>query len=57
MLQVYFFVGFYINDLTTKPNFFLRKVLYMIGKQWRKMDFHGGYVASEELKIYMMNSE
>lgn len=36
---------------------FLHKVLYMIGKQWRKMDFHGGYVASEELKIYMMNSE
>lgn len=32
------------------------KALCMIGKPWRKMDFHGGYAAFDVHRIYMMNS-
>jgi len=27
----------------------------MIGKPWRKIDTHGGFVAFDEHKIYLMN--
>lgn len=32
------------------------KALCMIGKPWRKMDFHGGYAAYDGHRICMMNS-
>lgn len=49
-------VGFYITDIANKC-YCLLEAPYMIGKRWRKMDFHGGYAAYEEHKTYMMNSE